>query len=74
MVSPWSKAALFCLAVGLLWGFYKEFSDARKGESPEDRKQFSPARAVLLGLVGGAAALAGLAVLTLLGLADLSRF
>ncbi len=68
------KALLFCLAAGQAWGFYKEFSDARKNVAGEKPRPFKPARAVLSGLAGGAACLVGLVILTYLGLTELSRF
>ncbi len=74
MTGPWLKAALFCLAAGLAWGFYKEFSDTRGGDPDRERRSYNPARAVLLGLAGGAACLAGLIILTRLGLTELGRF
>jgi|GEM_PF-2100048 len=69
----WLKAALFCLAAGLVWGGFKELSDGRRsaaltGTAP---RPFNLLRAAKLGLAGGAACLVGLVILTWLGLTEL---
>lgn len=74
MNTSWPNAVLFCLAAGLAWGFYKEFSDTRKQGGEGEKRSFRPLRAVLAGLAAGAACLIGLVLLTYLGLTELSRF
>ena len=74
MDTSWSKAFLFCLAAGLAWGLYKELSDSRGPGQGGGKRAYRPARAVLLGLAAGAACLAGLVLLTYLGLTEPSRF
>lgn len=69
MTNSWMEAALFCLILGLAWGFYKEYSDHKKAE---DRTQpFKPKRAIILGLFGALAGMAGLSVLSLLDLTNI---
>ena len=73
MTSSWLEAILFSLAAGLVWGFYKEFSDTRKPAGQGEPRGFNPLRAVLFGLAGAGACLVGLALLTMLGLTRLDR-
>jgi hypothetical protein len=69
----WLRAVVFCLAAGLVWGAFKELSDSRRTAalSETEPRPFNIARAAKLGLGGWAACLAGLIILTWLGLTDL---
>ncbi len=70
----WTEVLLFCLAAGGAWGFFKEWTILGRLRAQEKPSRFNWPRAVGRSLLAWAAILAGLAFLSLLGLADLPKF
>jgi len=65
------RAALVSLLAGLAWAGFREYSRLGRLRQAGRSEAFSPKRFLGLGLAGGGVCLAGLLLLSLLGLAEL---